>query len=87
MKEVKFTYSLSIENKDLPALLRTLRIKKYSLESIEMEYSKCHDGIRRHFGWIRVTFSFVTFEIIIPLTMFQLGTTFQRELIYNQYGN
>lgn len=89
IKELKFdtlaakrvVHGFSIDNKYLPAFFRALRQSNMTLEKLKMEYSSCADGTYRHFGDIRVTFSFTSNICNVPLHLFWLGRHYQDELI------
>ena len=79
--EVRVVHGFSIESKYLPAFFRALRRSNMTLEKLKMEYSQCADGTYRHFGDIRVTFSFTSNRCNVPLHLYGLGRYYQDELV------
>ncbi len=81
MNKRKYTIVLYIEIEQYVAFVRTLRrCPDYEFVGIKMCYDRCHDGIYRHLGYLRVTMRFRSVTGNHGLEMFFFGMKFQQEL-------
>lgn len=82
--EVRIISSYSVHNKYLPAFFRALRRLNIKFEKMKMTYSQCIDGQYRHFGEIKITYSFESTECNVPNKLFWLGKFYQDELVNDE---
>ncbi len=78
--KVRIIHSCHVENRNLPAFFRALRRSNMKLEKLKMLYTRCGDGIHRHFNEVLVTFSFEESECCVLSCLFWFGMKYQDEL-------